>query len=253
MKGAASFFSWFGGLLTTMLGFISLGQGYDSTYMTYSYYYGYQTHTEKVAYPGWVWILWFIFIIVRLIILIWRQSSVNNGYKVGCGICTLLFCSVIGGILTLCIPEDQLYGYSKYKSSTSYNSSSTNKTNNSAQSSFSAIYLNSKTYTKEERDKIVENQRNLAVTGIISQAEYERRVKEIDARTEQPRAEIALDEKPKIDLLKEDKPKVELAKKEEKPLSEDDKIALIRKYKQMKDEGIITEEEFQNKKKKLLN
>lgn len=112
MRTAASIFSWLGGIVTTIIGFVTLSQGQTvavtNTY--YNPYYGYSssTTTQQVPYDTWVWVLWVVFIIVRLIILIWRQSAVANGKKVGCGVCTLLFASLIGGILTLCIPEDQL-------------------------------------------------------------------------------------------------------------------------------------------------
>lgn len=109
MRTAASIFSWLGGIATTIYGFVYLSQGQTVTYTTYNYYYGYSQHTEKVPYPTWLWVLWVIFIIVRLIILIWRQTATSNGKKVGCGVCTLLFASLIGGILTLCIPERELY------------------------------------------------------------------------------------------------------------------------------------------------
>ena len=80
----------------------------NNIYTKYNFYTGYSQSIETVPYPTWVWVLWVIFVIVMLIILIWRQTAVENGHKVGCGVCTLLFVSVIGGILTLCIPENQL-------------------------------------------------------------------------------------------------------------------------------------------------
>ena len=109
MKTVASVFSWLGGIATTIFGFVYLSQGQVVTYTTYNYYYGYSQYTDRIPYPTWVWVLWVIFVIVRLIILIWRQTATSNGKKIGCGVCTLLFASVIGGILTLCIPENELY------------------------------------------------------------------------------------------------------------------------------------------------
>ena len=108
MRTAASIFSWLGGIATTIFGFVYLSKGQTVTYTTYNYYYGYSQSTQTVPYDTWVWVLWVVFIFVRLIILIWRQCAVASGKKVGCGVCTLLFASLIGGILTLCIPEDQL-------------------------------------------------------------------------------------------------------------------------------------------------
>lgn len=83
--------------------------------------------------------------------------------KIPSGICTLIFCSLIGGILTICIPEADLYGYQGYMASKIFD---------------------------EEGEK--------------------------------------------------------------KELSEDEKIELIAKYKKLLDEGAITQEDFEAKKKDLL-
>ncbi len=44
-----------------------------------------------------------------LAILVWRGNCIANGSKVACGVVTLIFVSAVGGVLTLCIPQDQLY------------------------------------------------------------------------------------------------------------------------------------------------
>lgn len=89
MKTVASVFSWLGGILTMIIMSIQVA--------------------PLIEYErGWVW-LPIIYGIFVLIILIWRQVATSNGKKVGCGVCTLIFVSLVGGILTLCIPEDQLY------------------------------------------------------------------------------------------------------------------------------------------------
>lgn len=63
-----------------------------------------------------------VFIIIGMIFGFWRILSIifgalslgkiNTATKkselVGLGICTLIFCSVLGGIFMLCIPEEQL-------------------------------------------------------------------------------------------------------------------------------------------------
>ena len=46
--------------------------------------------------------------IIDLIILLRRKNALNNREKKACGILTLIFVSVIGGILTLCIPYNEL-------------------------------------------------------------------------------------------------------------------------------------------------
>lgn len=88
MRTCASIFSWIGGVATSLIEFFSLiGLARES--------------------PGIGWVI-FILIVFNLIILIWRQCAVSGGKKVASGVFTLLFVSLIGGILTLCIPEDQL-------------------------------------------------------------------------------------------------------------------------------------------------
>ncbi len=88
MRTCASIFSWIGGIATSLIEFFSLvGLTRES--------------------PGIGWVI-FILIVFNLVILIWRQCAVSNGKKVASGVFTLLFVSLIGGILTLCIPEDQL-------------------------------------------------------------------------------------------------------------------------------------------------
>lgn len=89
MKAVASVFSWIGGVATVIIVWFSFAPlfGYNSTYI----------------------LIPLILTILDLIILIWRQYATSHGSKIGCGVCTLLFCSVVGGILTLCIPDYMLY------------------------------------------------------------------------------------------------------------------------------------------------
>ena len=47
--------------------------------------------------------------VVGLAILIWRQLSIYSGKKTAVGILTLLYVSVVGGILTLLIPDYDLW------------------------------------------------------------------------------------------------------------------------------------------------
>ncbi len=112
MKTAATVFSWIGGVLTTIISIVTISMGMDVPVQRCSYgFYGGSCYvtTEHQAYPAWVWVIVIIGIILRLIILIWRQYATSNGKKVACGVCTLIFVSLIGGILTLCIPESDLY------------------------------------------------------------------------------------------------------------------------------------------------
>lgn len=111
----------------------------------------------------WLFLVPLFYTIVDVGILIWRQADVSEGRKIPSGICTLIFCSLIGGILTICIPEADLYGYQGY--------------------------MASKVFDEEG---------------------------------------------------------------EKNELSEDEKIELIAKYKKLLDEGTITQEDFEAKKKDLL-
>ena len=178
MRTAASVFSWLGGIATTIFGFVYLSKGQTVTYTTYNYYYGYSQSTQTVPYPAWLWVLWVIFVIVRLIILIWRQVAVENGNKVGCGVCTLLFASVIGGILTLCIPEDQLGGYkpSSYHSSSSYHPSSSSSYGSSYRpttSTSSSTSTTKKVLTEDEKIELINKYKKLLDDGVITQEEFE--------------------------------------------------------------------------------
>lgn len=188
MRTAASVFSWLGGIATTIFGFIYLSQGQTATYQQCNYYYGCSTYTQKVAYPTWVWVLWVIFVIIRLIILIWRQVAVENGNKVGCGVCTLLFASLIGGILTLCIPEDQLGGYtsSSYHSSSSYRPSSSSSSSSYSSSSYrpttstsSSTQTTKKVLTEDEKIELINKYKKLLDDGVITEEEFEKKKREI--------------------------------------------------------------------------
>ena len=88
MRTCASVFSWIGGIATSALEFIWI-----LPLCEYDHGFG-----------------WFLFILTlwNLFVLIWRQVAVENGSKIPSGVCTLIFVSLVGGILTLCIPESQL-------------------------------------------------------------------------------------------------------------------------------------------------
>ena len=167
MKIAASIFSWIGGTITTIFAFVYLSQGYTATRCYYSYYGYSNCYPEQVPYPAWLWVLCIVFAILRLILLIWRQYSVSQGKKVACGVLTLIFASVIGGILTLCIPEYQLYGYAPVKRSTPYQSSNLPKP--------AATPLE-----RASKISVYEEQLN---KGIITRTEYDRKVAALDGKT----------------------------------------------------------------------
>ena len=194
MKGVASAFSWIGGIITAIYLWITFGilASYNAAFL----------------------IIPAIYTVLDLVILIWRQAAVENGNKVGCGVCTLIFCSLVGGILTLCIPDSQLGGYSYSSSRSSYSSSS---------------YSSSTARTPLERAaKITEYEQQLR-SGTITREEYNRKVALLDG-----------------------KPYSSVAKPVQKTMSEDEKIEIISKYKKLLDDGVITKEEFEKKKREIL-
>ena len=120
MKIAASITSWLGGVLTAVLGFWRLFQGKGKIVHLYSVVdpkNPVYSSTEIIPFDTWVWVVWFIYLAIMIAILIWREISVSQGSKIACGIFTLLFAGMLGGILTLCIPLEELseYSYSRKK------------------------------------------------------------------------------------------------------------------------------------------
>lgn len=206
MKIAACIFSWLGGVLTTIVWLIALLEPATLTVYFLDYYY-----SEPLSVGPGTWAVFWVFLVGRIAILVWREIATRHGRKVGCGVCTIIFCSVVGGILTLCIPIDQLYVFPKSTPSSSTTSSSN-------------VLL------KQER---IELNRSLLMNGVITQEEFDRRVAEINTKFDSETPE------PQPATL-------------ETPLTEQQKIDLIQQYKKMYDEGIITLEEFEAKKKELL-
>ncbi len=98
MKKVASIFSWIGGILSIASGWISF------------------TTNEMFKKMLWMIPILIFFTIANFLILIWRENSVKKGKKVACGIVCILTCAVLGGILTLCIPEKELYNPYLYTS-----------------------------------------------------------------------------------------------------------------------------------------
>ena len=124
MKIAASITSWLGGVVTAVVGFWRLFQGEkqivhqyitvaDTKLPVYS-------STRIIPFDTWVWVIWFIYLAIMIAILIWREISVSQGNKVACGIFTIIFAGILGGILTLCIPYEELIGYSYSRKKINY-------------------------------------------------------------------------------------------------------------------------------------
>ena len=114
MRIVSSIFSWIGGVVTIIVGFVrlSIGHEVDDIYYIDGLYPVKTGATKIVPYDTWVWVLWFIYLGGMLAVLILREISVRRGSKVLFGVLTLIFASLVGGILTLCIPDSELFEHS---------------------------------------------------------------------------------------------------------------------------------------------
>ena len=186
MKIAASIFSWFGGVVETIYSYFIMReiQGIYGISLSRS----------------WLWGIFLVGIVLRLSILIWREKSVGKGNKIACGVLTLIFVSFIGGILTLRIPQDQLYE-NKYVPKKIYSNSS------------SAIGL-----TQKEIEDKVNIYKSMLQKGTITLTEYEEKMKRLGVKT----------------------------------VGEEHKVDLLKKYKNLLDDGVIDQDEFDKKKQEIL-
>ena len=107
MKKACSVVSW----LTYLIGYgalagsLALGRlGVVKVCNTWGCHY----ETVRQPYPFIVWIIYIIFVVLGLFVLSYREVAVNRGNKTLAGVLTIIFASVPGGIMTLCIPDYQL-------------------------------------------------------------------------------------------------------------------------------------------------
>lgn len=166
MKTAASVFSWIGGLLTAVIYWVSFG------------ILASQSNTAFLIIPA-------LYTIVDLVILIWRQVAVEDGNKVGSGVFTLIFCSTVGGILTLCIPESQLRGSassSSYSTSTNYASSTPSYpsvTYKSVPKTSSTPQASQKAPSEKEKIELVREYKKLLDEGAITEEEFAKKKKEL--------------------------------------------------------------------------
>ena len=103
MKLAASIFSWIGYGIETIGLMVLLIIG-----RPVQYYYKSVSYVDYETWPIWVWFLFLLIIFGLLAISLWREFAVSEGHNIACGICTLLFVSLIGGILTLCLSQENL-------------------------------------------------------------------------------------------------------------------------------------------------
>ena len=179
MKTASTVFSWLGAITSSILSIYLFNRG------TYN------------IRPVLFWILFVAISLIRFIILVCRNSEIEAGNKVRCGVWTLLFVSTIGGIMTFCIPDEHR----------SYNRG------NSPDD-----------MTPLERLSKITKYENQLSNGEISMEVYKQKMALLDGN----------------------------AQYDTNQLTEQEKINIIRQYKELLDDGLITEEEFNNKKKEIL-
>ena len=179
MKAVSTIFSWLGAIASSIYAIIVFKKG------TYN------------INPVLFWIFFVALSLIRLLLLICRNSEIESGHKVRCGVWTLLLVSTIGGILTFCIDD----GYRSYHHSDSPDD-----------------------MTPLDRLSKITKYENQLSNGEISMEQY----------------------KHKMALLDGD------FRYDSKQLTEEEKINIIRQYKELLDEGSITEEEFNKKKKEIL-
>ena len=134
----ACFWSWF----------VGIGEIIVSWIYSVAYYHFY----NKLAF---LLIISAVFTLEVVIILIYRELSVAIEKKTAAGVLTLLFVSIPGGILTLCIPTDE---YTP---------------------TYTETYASKVPMTAAEKDSTIAIERNLLERGIISKAVYDERVRNI--------------------------------------------------------------------------
>ncbi len=222
MKIAASVFSWLSGIFNIIFAVINMNVLFN------------------FLSPALSIIVVIIFTLLTFAILIWRESSAAYGDKIACGIFTLLFVSLIGGILTLCIPIDDSGSTSVYS------------TNNNSPYVSSYDLMRMLAEEAEGREKRINANRNLYKKHIITYEELERRVHAIDPTApvfppEQTATQSATTETATSENEQESAPTAVNIN------AENERVELIKQYKEMFDNGIISDEEFTKKKNELLN
>ena len=168
MKKLASALTWIGLGIHFIIGIVILAKGFTILQII-----SMQPTAVDVPYPWWVWILFFLFLGIKIVIAYYRDIEAEKGDKIGCGICTLLFVSILGGIFTLLIPLDE-----EVSTSISARPSETTKVSTSqAQPKPDTSKL-----TQEEALRQMAVHENIYKKGFISKEEYEKRIEDIKNR-----------------------------------------------------------------------
>lgn len=168
MRTTSGVISWLSFIVVTIIGFVVLGQGQTTTYYVTTGYYGtgYYT-TTNVPYPTWLWIIFIVATVIRIIILFSRPFMLDNGNRAGAGVLTLFFVSFIGGILTFCIPDSDLVEPEGLTNTTTTH----------------YVVEKPKYFTEAESEKEKEILRSIFNKGAIDIDEYNQRLNEINAKT----------------------------------------------------------------------
>lgn len=126
---------------------------------------------EGGAVAAWIivicWIVWAIALAIQIAILRWRNKCLDNGEKGGCGVVTLIFVSLIGGILTLCIPDYEINPRRYYKVSPAQR----------------PVSKQISPLERAQKISIYDEQLN---KGVITKSEYDRKVALLDDKTPAP-------------------------------------------------------------------
>ena len=166
MKKVASFFSWFmfvGNTIFDIFWFTLWFPNYRTV--------GGHSVIEYGMAPAWGWGLLITLCIIRIFILIWREYAAVSGKQISAGIITFLFVTFIGGILTMCIPNEN-------------KRTKTSVWTDAEKKDFKISLL------EEAYDK-----------GMITKEEYERAINNIKGNNKSSNSSLMVSEKEKIDLL----------------------------------------------------
>lgn len=174
MKAVSTVFSWLGAIVSSIYAIYVFNKG-----------------TYNIS-PVLFWILFVALVIIRLIILCCRNSEIESGHKVRCGVWTLLFVSTIGGILTFCIPDEnkqytssgemtpleRLSKITKYEDELSRGEISMEQYK-SKMAQLDGEKYDSGELTEEEKINIIRQYKELLDEGSITEEEFNKKKKEI--------------------------------------------------------------------------
>ena len=242
METAAKVFNWISFIGGVIAGIVILALGYEYE-VCRSSYGSYYCFTQKAGYPFWVWLIFIVAAIVALILTIVTTKFIEDGRYVAAGIMSLFFGSLIGAILCFaCIDSRPHY---VYKTSGSYSSSSStegaSKTqSNSNSNQNSGVCLEGHRYKTKKRIfsayGVVNEGSEVYVSKVLPDKCYASVTTESGYKTTIviPLTDLVLD----VDRTTRS--------------NDEEIVKLLKEYKELLDQGIITQDEFDQKKKILL-